>query len=103
VALRSVPIRRVGNRTNLILGGDREGVLLAGVLAVPLPLLGQTWFAVVFALALWFGALATLRAIAKEDPRMREVYIRHRLYRDFYPPRATPFRLNGPIQAARYK
>lgn len=85
------------------MGGDREGVLLAGLLALPLPLLGQTWFAVVFALVLWFGALSALRAIAKEDPRMRDVYIRHRVYRDYYPPRATPFRTNSRVQAARYK
>lgn len=102
MALRSVPIRRAGNRSTLLMGGDREGVMFAGLLAVPLPLLGQTWLAVVFALVLWFGALAALRAIAKEDPRMRGVYFRHRLYREYYPPRATPFRENGRVQAKRY-
>ena len=102
MALRSVPFRRAGQRVNLLMGGDREGVLLAGLLAVPLPLLGQTWYSLVFALVLWFGALAALRAIAKTDPRMRPVYFRHRLYRDYYPPRATPFRKNGRTQAARY-
>ena len=33
MALRTIPIRRAGNRHNLFLGGDRELVMLAGLLA----------------------------------------------------------------------
>lgn len=102
MALRSVPIRRAGNRTTLLLGGDRKLVLLTGLIAVPLPLLGQTWYAVAYAVVLWFGALGALRSMAKSDTRLRDVYFRHRLYAEYYPARSTPFRVNGRFAAKRY-
>ncbi|WP_279061794.1 hypothetical protein [Bilophila wadsworthia] len=32
--------------------------------------------------------------MAKADPLLRFVYIRHRAYQAYYPPRSTPFRVN---------
>ena len=54
----------------------------------------MTWFSAVYGLLLWFGGLAILRSMAKSDPLMRKVYLRHRLYRKYYPPRSTPWRVN---------
>ncbi|MET0618557.1 MAG: VirB3 family type IV secretion system protein, partial [Luteibacter sp.] len=36
MAIRTVPIRRAGNRDNLFMGGDRELVLFSGLLAAAL-------------------------------------------------------------------
>ena len=36
MALRTIPVRRAGNRHNLFLGGDRELVMTAGLLAFTL-------------------------------------------------------------------
>ena len=36
MALRTVPIRRSGNRHNLFMGGDREMVMFSGLLAFAL-------------------------------------------------------------------
>ena len=36
MALRTIPIRRAGNRHNLFMGGDRELVMFAGLLAFAL-------------------------------------------------------------------
>jgi hypothetical protein len=33
--------------------------------------------------------------MAKADPLMRFVYMRHRTYRPYYPAHSTPFRKNG--------
>lgn len=103
MALRKIPIRRAGNRHSLFMGGDRELVMFAGLLAFALIFSAQEFRATVFGLALWFGALYFCRLMAKHDPRMRQVYLRHRRYARFYPPRSTPFRSNSSMQGRIYK
>ena len=41
--------------------------------------------------------------MAKADPKMRHVYMRHRRYKPYYAPRSTPFRDNTNGQARTYK
>ena len=91
--MRCTP-RRSLIRPLLLLGGDRELVLLSGLLSGALIFTSMTWFSAVYGLLLWFGGLAILRSMAKSDPLMRKVYLRHRLYRKYYPPRSTPWRVN---------
>jgi len=103
VPLRSVPIRRSGVRPNLFMGGDRELVMMAGVAAAGLigPAINEpkAWIA---GLVIWFGGLWAARLMAKSDPLLRGVYIRHRGYRPYYAARSTPFRLNSRSQRKRY-
>ena len=94
MALYSTPIRRSLVRPLLLLGGDRELVLLSGLLSGALIFTSMTWFSAAYGLLLWFGGLAILRGMAMADPLMRNVYLRHRLYRKYYPPRSTPWRMN---------
>lgn len=92
--LRSVPIHASMNRHNLFMGGDRELVMVAGLLAAALIFSSQDWLATAYGIILWIGALFLLRLMAKADPQLRPVYLRHRLYRRYYPARSTPFRNN---------
>jgi len=94
MALRSVPVRRAGNRHNLFMGGDRELVMFTGLVAFALIFSAQDWRATGFGVFLWIAALFLFRLMAKADPLLRHVYMRHRLYPPYYPPRSTPFRLN---------
>lgn len=94
MALRRVPIRRTGNRENLFLGGDRELVMFSGLLAFVLIVAAQDLRAMGVGIVLWFFALFIFRAMAKQDPKMRFIYLRNRRYQTYYPPRATPFRSN---------
>jgi type IV secretion system protein VirB3 len=103
MALRRIPIRRVGARHNLFMGGDRELVMMAGLLAFALIFEAQELRATVVGLVLWFGALFACRRMAKADPQMRSVYMRHRRYRPYYPARSTPFRTNPTSQGRQYK
>ena len=103
MALRKIPIRRAGNRDNLFMGGDRELVMFSGLLAFALVFSAQELRATVVGLLLWFGALHALRIMAKADPRMRHVYLRHRRYKPYYPPRCTPFRDNPASQGKQYQ
>jgi len=93
-SLRAIPIHRAGNRENLFLGGDRELVMLAGLFAAGLIFPAQDLRATAFGIALWFAALFVLRLMAKSDPKLRYVYLRHWRYQHFYPARSTPFRVN---------
>ena len=94
MALRAIPIRRAGNRDNLFMGGDRELVMSSGLMAFALVFSAQELRASVFGLLLWLAALFVCRLMAKSDPKLRFVYLRHRKYKMYYPARSTPFRLN---------
>ena len=103
MALRTMPIRRAGNRDNLFMGGDRELVMFSGLLAFALIFSAQELRATVVGVVLWFGSLFVLRIMAKSDPKMRFVYLRNRRYKAYYPPRSTPFRDNPNSQGNQYK
>jgi type IV secretion system protein TrbD len=103
MATRTIPIRRAGNRVHLFLGGDRELVMMSAVVAGALIFTAMSWDATIFGVLLWLFALFSLRLMAKADPMLRSVYLRHRQYAGYYPPRATPFRVNTPSQGRRYQ
>jgi type IV secretion system protein TrbD len=42
--------------------------------------------------ALWFSAIPVLRWMAKADPHMSKIYVRHIRYRGYYPARSRPYR-----------
>ena len=103
MALRTIPIRRAGNRDNLFMGGDRELVMFSGLLAFALIFSAQELRATVIGLLLWFGALFACRLMAKSDPKLRFVYLRSRKYKRYYAARSTPFRVNPNSQGKQYK
>jgi type IV secretory pathway TrbD component len=103
MSLRAIPIRRAGNRHNLFMGGDRELVMFAGLLAFALVFSAQELRATTIGVLLWFAALYALRLMAKSDPKLRSIYLRHRKYRSYYPARSTPFRLNTKSQGNQYQ
>lgn len=102
MALNPIPIRKSGNRDNLFLGGDREMVMFSGLCAFALVITAQEWTAFFVGTAIWFGAIFALRLMAKADPKLRWVYLRHRFYQRYYPPHSTPFRDNTHSQGKRY-
>jgi type IV secretory pathway TrbD component len=103
MALRSVPIRRAGNRDNLFMGGDRELVMFAGLLAFALIFSAQESQGDAFRPGAVDRALYAFRLMAKADPKMRHVYMRHRRYKPYYPARSTPFRKNTTSQGKQYQ
>lgn len=103
MTLRTILIRRAGNRENLFMGGDRELVMFAGLLAGALIFSAQDLRATAFGVTLWFSSLFVCRIMAKSDVKMRHVYLRHRRYKSYYPARSTPFRENSSSQGKQYK
>lgn len=101
--MRTTPIRQSANRPNLFMGGDRELVMFSGLLAFTLIFSAFEFKAFVFGVILWSFALYVLRLMAKNDPQLRQVYLRHRKYRMYYAPRSTPFYLNSRKQKGQYR
>jgi len=84
-APREMPFHQSANRPHLLLGGDRELVLISGVLAAMLIFAVMTWWSIVAGLVLWLAAVAVLARMGRVDPLLRHVYVRHVRYRAFYP------------------
>ena len=79
------PMRASLNRPQLLMGGDRELVLLSGLLARA-DGCQRYVVSVLFDCGSSFMAIvAVLARMGKEDPLMRKVYARHLAYKDFYP------------------
>lgn len=90
--LRRVRIHRALSRPNLLFGADRELALVTGLASVILIFVVLTWFSALFGIAIWIFIVAMLRMMAKSDPMMRTVYLRHIRYRPHYRPTSTPWR-----------
>jgi type IV secretion system protein VirB3 len=74
------------------MGADRELVLLAGLASVILIFVVLTLYSALFGMAIWIVVIAALRMMAKADPLMRQVYVRHMRYRAHYLPTSSPWR-----------
>jgi type IV secretion system protein VirB3 len=94
MAIRRVTLHRAGIRPHLFLGGDRELVLFSGLIATVLIFGCLRWETILAGITLWSVALFIFRRLAKADPKIRAVYMRHRLYRKYYPARSRPYRVN---------
>jgi type IV secretion system protein TrbD len=102
MALRRVTLHRAGIRPHLFLGGDRELVLFSGLIACVLIFACLQVVTIVAGTVLWMVALFFFRRMAKADPRMRYVYMRHLLYRRYYPARSTPYRKNRRVNLSAF-
>ncbi len=92
MALRRLPLYRSLARPQLLLGAERELVLVTGMLAAMLVFAAQTVVALFLGAGLWFAGLYLLRRMAKSDPEMSRVYLRHIRYRPYYPAHSRPDR-----------
>jgi type IV secretion system protein VirB3 len=90
--LRRSPIHRALSRPNLLMGADRELVLITGLAAAILIFVVLTIYSVLSGVAVWIVIVGALRMLAKADPLMRRVYLRHISYRPYYRPTTSPWR-----------
>jgi len=81
---REIPIHQSANRPHLILGGDRELVLFAGLTASCLAFTLASLTGIILGLIFWFLSVAVLSRMGKADPMLRHVYLKHVRYRPFY-------------------
>lgn len=74
------------------MGAERELVLTAALVAILVGVGGLSLLSGVTALAFWLVAVALLRRMAKADPIMSRVYLRHVRQQEYYPARAGIWR-----------
>jgi len=84
-APREVTIYQSANRPNLLMGCDRELVLMVVLLCAALIFSVATLWGVVVGVCAWVAGVALLSRMAKVDPLLRQVYLRHVKYGGFYP------------------
>jgi type IV secretory pathway TrbD component len=82
---RETLIHQSANRPHLILGGDRELVLLAGLTAACLAFTLASITGIVVGLVFWLSSVVVLSRMGKADPMLRQIYLRHIGYKGFYP------------------
>ncbi len=85
-------IHRALSRPNLLMGADRELVLITGLAAVILIFVVLTVYSALFGVAVWIVVVGLLRMIAKSDPLMRQVYVRYISYELYYKATTSPWR-----------
>jgi type IV secretion system protein VirB3 len=82
---REIVIHQSANRPNLLLGGDRELVLVVVMVSGGLAFSLASWWGIAVAIVLWLVSVAALQRMGKADPLLRPVYLRHIRYLAFYP------------------
>lgn len=86
----SITLHRSLTRPMLMLGGEREFVLMLGVLVgIFILSLAQIWTALV-GIALWLVGMFFLTRAGRYDPQLSKTGLRSLRYRRFYPADATP-------------
>ena len=92
MTLAAKPIPRVLSRHNLLMGGERELVLVSALLCAGVAVSSMTIVAALACGSLWLLSLAVFRWMAKADPQLSRVYQRHLKYRGYYPAFSRPYR-----------
>lgn len=82
---REIVIHQCANRPNLLLGGDRELVLVMAMIAAGLAFSLASWWGIGLAVVLWIASMSALQRMGKADPLLRAIYLRHIRYVAFYP------------------
>jgi type IV secretory pathway TrbD component len=65
---REIAIHQSANRPNLLLGADRELVLVTVMVSGGLAFSLACWWGIGVAVVLWIGSIAALQRMAKADP-----------------------------------
>ena len=82
---REVIFHRSANRPHLVLGCDRELAIFSIFVCALVAFSLMSLWGVFIAGAIWSIFMAVLSRMAKADPMLRQVYIRHVKYQPFYP------------------
>ena len=86
---------KIGTRTVLLLGCERKLVLFLATIIAGMIFAVKSFVGGAIILLGGFIALYFLRMMAKSDPLLSEVYIRHRQYKPLYLAHATHFGINN--------
>lgn len=86
-----IPVHRSLTRPLLLLGGERELVLMLAIIAGIFIISLFRWWTIAIGVTLWFVGLWALQRMAEKDPNMSKTAVRAIRYRRWLTPAATPF------------
>jgi type IV secretion system protein VirB3 len=89
--LQTIKVHAALNKPNLLLGAERELMLIVGMLSALMIFIAMTWQTFIIGVALWAILSMLLRMMAKADPLMSKIYLRQLKYKDFYMAHSSPF------------
>jgi type IV secretion system protein VirB3/type IV secretion system protein VirB4 len=87
-----LPIHQSLHRHNHVMGAERELVMVSALLAMLVGVGGFSLISAVTALLVWIIAIIGLRAMAKSDPIMSKVWMRHIKQQAFYRAKSNVWR-----------
>ncbi|MDE3028647.1 MAG: VirB3 family type IV secretion system protein [Paracoccaceae bacterium] len=90
--LRQTRVHRALHRPQMILGGERELMLFSALLAGGIAMASLNLVATISGGVIWIFCAYGLRRMAKADPILSKIYMRHRKYADHYPAFSRPWR-----------
>ncbi len=93
--MRTIPIRQSLHKHSFVMGAERNLVMLSILISLLVGIGGLTLISCVSALIFWILAIVSLRKMAKIDPILSQVWYRHVRQQDFYPARASLWRIKG--------
>jgi type IV secretion system protein VirB3 len=80
----STPLLQSLTRPILLLGGERENVILLACLSLSLCTAGRDLVSLILAILIWSIGIIASRLTAKIDPWATKIFLRSLLYQDFY-------------------
>ena len=93
--MRLIPIHQSLHRHAHILGAERELVMGSALIAMLVGIGGLTAVSIISAIVFWIISVVVLRRMAKADPIMSQVWLRHIRQQEFYPAKGSPWRSVG--------
>jgi type IV secretion system protein VirB3 len=81
---RTIPIHLSLIRPILLMGAERELVLVSGIIAAVLVMSLERLVFTIAGVLFWGLSLTVLQKTAKSDPQFSRVYLRHTNYRAYY-------------------
>lgn len=92
---RRIPVHQSLHRHNLVLGAERELAMLCVLIALLVGVGGMTLVSGLTASVFWVTAIFILRRMARADPMMSKVWMRHIRQQVFYSAKAGRWRPLG--------
>lgn len=93
--VRKIAVHQSLQRHNFVMGAEREFVMTSALIALLVGIGGLTLLSGVVAAVFWIVAVFVLRRMAKADPIMSKVWMRHVKQNDFYSAKASRWRPLG--------
>ena len=78
------PLLQSLTRPILILGGERENIILLACIALSLCVAGRDVLSLGLSVVIWTIGLIASKVMAKADPWATKIFLRSLLYQDFY-------------------